>query len=196
MSEEPTYFDSPAAFGRWLQRYHGSARELWGGFHKKATGTPSLTWPESVDEALCYGWIDGKRRRVDDARYTIRFTPRRPNSHWSAINLGRVQVLIETRRMRPAGLAAYTARNPARSDDYSYENRPRDLPLPFLTRLQANTAAWTFFQARPPSYRRAATWWVVSAKRPDTRDRRLQRLIDDSAAGRIIGPLTLPPPSK
>ena len=192
MSEEPTSFDSPGAFGRWLRRHHDSARELWVGFYKKATGTPSLTWPESVDEALCYGWIDGKRRRVDDTRYTIRFTLRRPSSHWSAINLGRVEVLVETRRMQPAGLAAYTARDPARADGCSYENRPRELPRPFLTRLKANVAAWTFFRARPPSYRRAATWWVVSATRPDTRDRRLQRLIDDSAAGRTIGPLTLP----
>jgi uncharacterized protein YdeI (YjbR/CyaY-like superfamily) len=192
MSEEPTYFDSPGAFGRWLRRHHDSARELWVGFYKKATGTPSLTWPESVDEALCYGWIDGKRRRVDDTRYTIRFTLRRPSSHWSAINLGRVEVLVETRRMQPAGQTAYTARDPARADGCSYENRPRELPRPFLTRLKANVAAWTFFRARPPSYRRAATWWVVSATRPDTRDRRLQRLIDDSAAGRTIGPLTLP----
>ena len=192
MSEEPTYFDSPGAFGRWLRRHHDSERELWVGFYKKATGTPSLTWPESVDEALCYGWIDGKRRRVDEARYTIRFTPRRPKSHWSAINLGRVEVLVETRRMQPAGLAAYTVRDAARADGSSYENRPRELPRPFLTRLKANPAAWTFYRARPPSYRRAATWWVVSAKRADTRDRRLQRLIDDSAAGRTIGPLTLP----
>jgi len=180
MSEEPTYFDSPGAFGRWV------------GFYKKVIGTPILTWPEPVDEALCYGWIDGKRRRVDDTRYTIRFTPRRPSSHWSAINLGRVEVLVETRRMQPAGQTAYTARDPARADGCSYENRPRELPRPFLTRLKANVAAWTFFRARPPSYRRAATWWVVSATRPDTRDRRLQRLIDDSAAGRTIGPLTLP----
>ena len=192
MSEEPTYFDSPGAFGRWLRRHHDSARELWVGFYKKATGTPSLTWPESVDEALCYGWIDGKRRRVDDTRYTIRFTLRRPSSHWSAINLGRVEVLVETRRMQPAGQTAYTARDPARADGCSYENRPRELPRPFLTRLKANVAAWTFFRARPPSYRRAATWWVVSATRPDTRDRRLHRVIDDSAAGRTIGPLTLP----
>ena len=175
MSEEPNYFDSPAAFGRWLRRHHASVDALWVGFYKKATGTPSLTWPESVDEALCYGWIDGKRRRVDDTRYTIRFTPRRRNSHWSAISLGHVPILIVTRRMQPSGLEAYTARNAARCDEISYENRPRDLPRPFLTRLQANSAAWAFFQARPPSYRRAATWWVVSAKREETRDRRLHR---------------------
>jgi uncharacterized protein YdeI (YjbR/CyaY-like superfamily) len=192
MSVEPTYFDSPGAFGRWLSRHHDSARELWVGYYKKATGTPSLTWPESVDEALCYGWIDGKRKRVDDSRYTIRFTPRRAKSHWSAVNLGRVKVLVETGRMQPAGLAAYTARDPARADAYAYENRPHELPRPLLAQLKANPAAWTFYRARPPSYRRAATWWVLSAKRADTRDRRLRRLIDDSAAGRTIGPLTLP----
>lgn len=195
MSEEPIYFDSPAAFGRWLRRHHDSTQELWVGFYKKATGTPSLTWPESVDEALCYGWIDGKRKRVDDARYIIRFTPRRRHSHWSAVNLGRVEVLVQTGRMQPPGLAAYTARDVARCDADAYENRPRELPRPFLTRLQANPAAWAFYQDRPPSYRRAATWWVVSAKREETRDRRLQQLIDDSAAGRTIGPLTLPPAS-
>ena len=192
MLEASTYFASPDAFRQWLDTHHDTSRELWVGFYKKATGTPSLTWPESVDDALCYGWIDGKRKRVDGARYTIRFTPRRANSHWSAINQKRVPVLIETRRMRPAGLAAFTARNPAKCEPYSYENHPRELPPDFLRRLKANKAGWTDFQSRPPSYRRGATSWIVTAKREETRARRLQRLIDDSAAGRTIPPFIRP----
>jgi uncharacterized protein YdeI (YjbR/CyaY-like superfamily) len=190
MEPDPTYFASPADLRRWLRTHHASTRELWVGFYKKATGIASITWPESVDEALCYGWIDGLRKRVDDVRYMIRFTPRRPISHWSAVNLGRVQVLIETRRMRPAGLTAFVERNLAKSQQYAYETRPTELPPDYLKRLKANRPAWAFFQAQRPSYRRAATWWVVSAKRDETKHRRLDRLIDDSAAGRAVPPLT------
>ena len=148
-------------------------------------------------QVVSWGWyylstvLDDYSRYIV-ARYTIRFTPRRANSHWSAINQKRVPVLIETRRMRPAGLAAFTARNPAKCEPYSYENHPRELPPDFLRRLKANKAGWTDFQSRPPSYRRGATSWIVTAKREETRARRLQRLIDDSAAGRTIPPFIRP----
>ena len=191
-----TYFATPAEFRAWLERHHVAADELWVGFHKRGSGTPSITWPESVDEALCFGWIDGIRRSVDEDRYVIRFTRRRAKSIWSLINVRRVQQLSKSRRMRAAGLAAFRARDPARTGIYSAEQPARTLPPPYEKRFKANRDAWAYFQSRPPWYRRVATFWVTSAKREETRERRLEILIRDSAAGRAIGPLTRPAAAK
>ncbi len=158
-----TYFASPAAFRKWLAKNHATAKELWVGFHKRATGTPSLTWAESVDEALCFGWIDGIRKRVDDGRYTIRFTPRRPTSIWSAINVARVKELEEQGRMTPAGRAAFAKRDEKRSAIYSYENRPRTLAPAYDKELRKNARAAAFFDALPPAFKKLMAFWVMSA---------------------------------
>jgi uncharacterized protein YdeI (YjbR/CyaY-like superfamily) len=190
---EPTFFATPADFRAWLEEHHASAAELLVGFHKKGSGRPSITWPEAVDQALCFGWIDGVRRSIDDDSYSIRFTPRMPTSTWSAVNVARVEELARQGLMHPAGLEAFARRSPERTATYSYEQRAAAALDPEQERrLRADAAAWAFFQAQPPWYRRAATWWVVSAKREETRERRLARLIEDSAAARPIGPLTRP----
>jgi uncharacterized protein YdeI (YjbR/CyaY-like superfamily) len=180
---EATYFASPEAFRRWLARHHRARTELWVGFYKRSTGRPSMTWPESVDEALCFGWIDGVRTRVDERRYTIRFTPRRPKSIWSAINIRRAHVLRSTGRMRAAGLTAFAARVENRSGVYSYEQRSDRLEEPYASLLKRHRPAWTFFAAQPPSYRKMVGWWIVSAKKEETRVTRLQTLIERSAQG-------------
>jgi len=188
---EPTFFATPAEFRAWLERHHADRRELLVGFYKRGSGKPSITWPESVDEALCFGWIDGVRRSLGEDAYTIRFTPRQARSTWSAVNVKRAAELIDAGRMRPAGLAAYEARGDDRTAIYSYEQRRHAALEPDQERrFRAVPEAWDWFQARPPWYRRAAIHWVTSAKRPETRERRLQTLIEDSAAGRPIGPLT------
>lgn len=192
-SIDPIFFASPAEFRAWLEASHASARELWVGFHKKGTGRPSLTWPESVAEALCFGWIDGVRRRLDDERYMIRFTPRRPGSTWSAINVTMMERLIAAGRVHPAGLHAYSLRAQAKSGIYSYEQRHRaELDADMLRQFQRNRRAWAYFQARPPGYRRTATWWVVSAKRAETRAKRLAQLIASSAREQPIPLLARP----
>lgn len=184
----PIFFRSPEEFRVWLEGNHAGESALWVGFHRKATGRASMTWPESVDEALCYGWIDGVRRKIDDERYAIRFTPRRPGSNWSAVNLRRMEELLKDGRVRPAGRAAYEARDPSRTDAYSFEQRDRaTLPEEFEREFRAHADAWAYFERQPPGYRRTATWWVVSAKREDTRRRRFSTLLEDSAAGRRIG---------
>jgi uncharacterized protein YdeI (YjbR/CyaY-like superfamily) len=193
--ESPVFFATPAAFRAWLEAHHATVRELWVGFYKKATGRPSITWPESVDEALCFGWIDGIRKRIGDSSYMIRFTPRQPRSTWSSVNLGRIEELSRQGRVHPAGLRVYEQRSEARSGIYAYEQRQAAaLDAAAEAQFQANAAAWRFFQAQPPSYRRLAIWWVVSAKREATRQKRLTTLIDDSAHGRPIAPLTRPSP--
>jgi uncharacterized protein YdeI (YjbR/CyaY-like superfamily) len=190
---EPTFFATPAEFRAWLEAHHADAPELLVGYHKKGTGRPSMTWPESVDEALCFGWIDGIRRRIDDERYSIRFTPRRPRSIWSAVNTRRARELIEAGRMTPAGLAAFEARDEQRSAIYSYEQRhAAQLDPDQEARLRADPKAWEWFQSRPPSWQRAAVYWITSAKRPQTRERRLAQLIADASAGRL--PKALAPP--
>ena len=175
---------------KWFEKYHATTQELWVGYYKTNSGKPSITWPESVDEALCFGWIDGIRKSVDDLSYTIRFTPRKPGSIWSAVNIKRAQALIKQGQMQPAGLKAFQARKENRSGIYSYEQRKATLDEAYEKRLKQNKAAWEFFQAQPPSYRKAATWWVVSAKQEETRLKRLEQLITDSAQGRTILPLT------
>jgi uncharacterized protein YdeI (YjbR/CyaY-like superfamily) len=186
-SLEATFFPTPADFRRWLTKHHRTAPELWVGFHKKGSGRPSITWPESVDEALCFGWIDGIRKSLGVESYVIRFTPRRRGSIWSDVNTRRAKELISEGKMRPAGMAAFEARDPERSGVYSFERRMNpELDRRSAARFRANGEAWRFFQAQPPGYRRLALWWVVSAKREETRARRLDTLIADSAAGRRI----------
>jgi len=187
------FFATPDKWRQWLDRNHAKADELWVGYHKKSSGTPSITWPESVDEALCYGWIDGIRKSIDDTRYKIRFTPRRTGSIWSAVNIARVAVLMKEGRMRPSGLAAYNARTDEKSRVYTYEQKDAStLGDELERRFRANAKAWAFFESQPPYYRKLATRWVVSAKQEATRQRRLATLIEDSAAGRRIGPMRRP----
>ena len=177
----------------WLEENHDRATELWVGFHKKGSGRPSITWPESVDEALCFGWIDGVRKSLGPESYMIRFTPRKARSTWSAVNIKRARELAAEGRMRPAGLKAFEARTDDRSAIYSYEQRHAARLDPEHEReFRANAKAWDWFQSRPPSYRKTATWWVVSAKREETRLRRLRTLIEDSAQGKTIRQLTRP----
>lgn len=193
---KPIFFASPAEFRTWLETHHEDTPELWVGFYKKSSGRPSITWPESVEQALCFGWIDGVRKSIDDISYTIRFTPRQARSTWSAVNIKKANELIETGLMRPAGLEAFKKRGEARSGIYSYEQRHlAKLGEAYEARFRANKKAWEFFQTMPPSYRKAATWWVVSAKIEETRLRRLARLIEDSEHEETIAQLT-PRPRK
>jgi uncharacterized protein YdeI (YjbR/CyaY-like superfamily) len=173
-----TYFPKPAEFRKWLRANHTTADELWVGFHKKGSGKPSITWPESVDEALCVGWIDGIRKTLGPDSYTIRFTPRRKNSIWSAVNIARVKVLTAENRMRPAGVTAFAARRENKSGIYSYEQRRDRLEEPYAGLLEKNKRAWEFFQAQPPGYRKQMGWRIVSAKREETRMQRLKQLIE------------------
>ena len=180
------FFKTPAELRRWFAKHHASEDFLWVGFYKKDTGEPSVTWPESVDEALVVGWIDGIRKRIDGQRYKIRFTPRRRGSVWSAINIARVEELAKAGRMRPAGLDAFALRRENRSGIYSYEQRAAALPEPYAAMLAANKRAEAFFAAQPPSYRKLACWWVVSAKQEETRSKRLGKLIDACVAGKRL----------
>jgi uncharacterized protein YdeI (YjbR/CyaY-like superfamily) len=181
------FFARAADFRRWLKRHHGDQTELWVGFHKRATGKPSLTWSESVDEALCFGWVDGIRKRIDDQSYAIRFTPRQATSIWSALNLRKMAALTAAGRVAPAGLAAFDRRNQARSASYSYEQRRSAKLDPEAEKsFRANRKAWHDFRGRPPGYRQTAIYWIVSAKRAATRARRLDQLIACSAAARPL----------
>ena len=185
-----TYFKSAFAFRSWLEVNHARVSELWVGFFKKDSGKGGLTYTEAVDEALCFGWIDGLKKRVDDLSYTHRFTPRKPRSNWSRINIQKVERLKKAGRMTPAGLKAYATRVPERSGVYSFENAPRELAAEEESRFQAEAIAWDFFQRQPPGYRRLAIWWVSSAKKPETRARRLDQLIAESRNGHRLGQVT------
>ena len=192
-SIEPMFFATPAMFRAWLEAHHETEAELFVGFYKKGSGKPSITWPESVDEALCFGWIDGVRRSFGEDAYTIRFTPRKPTSIWSAINVDKVAQLTKLGKMREAGLRAFAARTAAKTGVYSFErNETAKLSPAHEKVLRANAKAAAFFDAQAPWYRRTAIHWVISAKREETRQRRLQKLIADSAAGRSIAPLVRP----
>jgi uncharacterized protein YdeI (YjbR/CyaY-like superfamily) len=175
---KPRFFARPEDFRAWLARNHARAPELLVGFHKKGSGKPSIDWPQSVDEALCFGWIDGVRRSLDDASYTIRFTPRRPGSTWSSVNIRRVAALKRRGRMRPPGLAAFERRSADRSAIYAYEQRASAKLAPAeLRRFKTRRAAWEYFASLAPSYRHKALYWVTSAARAETRNSRLERLI-------------------
>jgi uncharacterized protein YdeI (YjbR/CyaY-like superfamily) len=188
-----TFFETPGDFRAWLEQNHETESELLVGFYKKGTGRPSITWPESVAQALCFGWIDGVRRGIDDESYTIRFTPRKPSSNWSSVNIAKVAELAEQGLMAPAGHAAFERRSEAKSGIYSYERRKEARLEPDQEReFRANEEAWSFFESQPAGYRRTATHWVVSAKREETRRKRLATLIDDSANGRRLKHLTRP----
>lgn len=190
------FFKTPEDFRQWFVDHHTSAVELWVGFYKRDSGKPSITWPESVDEALSFGWIDGLRKSIDHVSYKIRFTPRRQGSIWSSINIRRVEALTKQGRMRPAGLKAFAARKENKSGIYAYEQRRDQLEEPYNGRLKKNKAAWDFFQAQPPWYRKTVGWWVVSAKKEETRRKRLETLILESAAKRTLRPLTRKKPAK
>lgn len=182
------FFESVAQLRRWFEKNHASATEVWVGFYRKGSGRPGPEYLTAVDEALCFGWIDGVRKRVDDTSYANRFSPRKPASNWSLVNIGRVAALEKEGRMTDAGRAAFAARQAARTGVYSFEQKEQ----PELTRAEtkqfrANTKAWKFFSVTlAPSYRRVATWWVVSAKKTETRERRLAALIAASAAGKRL----------
>ena len=189
---KPTFFATPADFRKWFEKNHDTAPELLVGFYKKGSGRPSITWPESVDEALCFGWIDGIRRSIDAESYSIRFTPRRARSIWSNVNTKRVAELTKQGRMHATGLKAFAARDPKRSGIYLFEQRQRDMTLdPALeAQFRKNKKAWKFFEAQPPGYRRIGSLYVMSAKKEETRLKRLATLMKESAAGRRIGLLT------
>jgi uncharacterized protein YdeI (YjbR/CyaY-like superfamily) len=181
-----TFFRTPSGFRKWLEKNHADVRELWVGFNKKASGKPSITWPEAVDEALCFGWIDGIRNGVDEISYQIRFTPRRGGSIWSAINIKRARELQKQKRMLSAGLKAFAARIENKSGVYSYEQRRAELEQPYSSRLKRNKSAWDFFQAQPPSYRKMMSWYIMSAKTEETRSKRFEKLMKASVKGRRL----------
>ena len=184
---EIRFFAAPEDFRRWLQAHHESTRELWVGFYKKGSGRPSITWPESVDEALCVGWIDGLRKTIDAESYKIRFTPRKATSNWSAVNIGRVQELTRLGRMRPAGVKAFELRTEEKSGIYAYENRKSAvLGAAAEKQFRSRRKAWAFFQKQPAGYRKLATWWIISGKKEETRQQRLEKLIAQSEAGKRI----------
>jgi uncharacterized protein YdeI (YjbR/CyaY-like superfamily) len=190
----PTFFATPDAFRAWLAAHHDRAAELWVGFHKRDSGKPSITWPESVDEALCYGWIDGVRKSLGAESYVIRFTPRKPRSNWSAVNVARVAELTRLGRMTPAGLAAFERRAPQKTGIYAYEQRKTAALDPAdEKRFRSHRAAWAFFEQQPPSYRQLALWWVVTAKREETRQRRLAELVAVCARGERLAQVLSPP---
>jgi uncharacterized protein YdeI (YjbR/CyaY-like superfamily) len=189
MPRKVVYFRSRAELRAWFAKNHASATELNIGYYKKGTGKPTVSYKESVDEALCFGWIDGVRHGIDDERYENRFTPRKAKSNWSAINIARVAELEKLGLMTEAGRAAFAARDPARTNQYSFENRPAALPPSYAKRLRANRRAWAFWERQPPSYRRVAAFWVTSAKKEETRLGRLRVLIEDSENGLRIGPM-------
>jgi uncharacterized protein YdeI (YjbR/CyaY-like superfamily) len=184
----PKFFRTHADFRTWLEKNHATATELWIGFYKKDSGKQSITWLESVDQALCFGWIDGIRKRVDEISYQIRFTPRRRGSIWSAINIKRAKELVREKQMRRFGLEAFAARIENKSGIYSYEQRSTELNEPYAKRLKKNKAAWNFFRAQPPSYRKMIGWWIISAKKEETRMARLTKLITESAKGKRLLP--------
>jgi uncharacterized protein YdeI (YjbR/CyaY-like superfamily) len=189
---EPIFFESAAEWRAWLEEHHERETEVWVGMWRKAVGR-GMTWSEAVDEALCFGWIDSVAKRVDDARRMQRFTPRKPVSNWSLVNVNKVEALRAAGKMRPAGEAAFERRRPDKTGVYSFEQRADAALTPEQeARFRAHPEAWAYWEARPPGYRRQATWWVVSAKREETRARRLATLIEDCAAGRPIKPLTRP----
>ncbi len=183
------FFKSSDEFRAWLEENHDKARELWVGFHRKDAPEKGITYPEAVDQSLCYGWIDGVRKSAGNTSYINRFPPRRPKSHWSLVNIKRFGELAELGQVRPAGLRAFEARDQERAALYSFEQRGAGLDGDYQKQLEANEKAWAFFRAQPPWYQRTAGWWVMSAKKEETRLKRLATLIEDSEHGRPIPPL-------
>ncbi len=190
MSERPRFFRTPAAFRKWLEKNHDKVDVQWVGFYKVGTGRPSINWNESVDEALCFGWIDGLRRSIDDEAYKIRFTPRRPGSNWSAKNIASVERLNAAGRMRTPGLREFESRKPEKSGDSIKHRDWLELSADYEKQFKKNKGAWKWFQEQAPSYKRTAAHWVMSAKKEETRERRFQRVVNDSAEQSTIPPLT------
>lgn len=180
----PKYFSTKEEFRKWLEENHKTETELFVGFYKKGTGKPSMDWSESVDQALCFGWIDGVRRRIDDESYCNRFTPRRPTSGWSRINIKKMEDLQKSGEMTPAGLAVFNARNKSKDESYSYESGFPELSVDLEKEFKANNDAWEFFQKQPPSYRKPRIHWINSAKQEETRISRLRKLIKLSGEGK------------
>jgi uncharacterized protein YdeI (YjbR/CyaY-like superfamily) len=178
-----TFFESHAKFRQWLKKHHASVDELWIGFYKKASGKASITYKEALDEALCYGWIDGVKKRVDDDVFVQRFTPRQPKSHWSEVNIKRVGELIALGVMMAPGVAAFERRTKKNMGQYSYENRPREFSAEHEARFKKNKKAWAFFQVQAPSWRRTVVWYVVSAVKEETQEKRLVAMIERCASG-------------
>ena len=177
----PVFFKNPAEFRTWLEKHHATESELLVGYYKTNSGKQNMTWPESVDEALCFGWIDGIRRSVDEESYCIRFTPRKPNSIWSAINIAKIEVLTKKGLMQAAGLAAFAKFKPEKSAIYSFENEPKVLDDASEQTFKKNPEAWEFFQNQAPSARKLALHWIMTAKKAETKQSRLQRVIEDCA---------------
>lgn len=186
---KPRFFSSSTQFRRWLEQNHASATEIEVGFHKKSSGKKSITYAEALDEALCFGWIDGVRRGFDETSYTIRFTPRKPRSIWSLVNVKHVERLQKEERMHSAGLAAFERRAPERTGIYSFENAPRELSREYEKEFRRHKGAWEYFQTYPPYLKKQVSYWVMSAKKEETRSSRLRRLIESSAKGERIGVL-------
>ena len=187
MPSEPVYFENPAALRRWFDQNADTASELVVGFMKRGSNRPSISWPEAVDEALCVGWIDSVRHRIDDQRYKIRFTPRKPGSNWSAVNIGRVAELEATGRMKAAGRAAFQRRREVKSRAASCERQAQPRLHPGQVRtFKQNAAAWNYYESLPPGYRRRVNWWVVSARQAATRQKRLALLVQACAEGRRL----------
>jgi len=192
-SPQPNFFATPSHWRAWLEKHHADIDELWVGFYKRDSGRPSITWPDSVDAALCFGWIDGVRHSIDEISYKIRFTPRKPRSTWSAINIKRVKEMTKLGLMHPAGLAAFDKRQDDRSAIYAYEQRKTaKFPPAWEKQFRANSKAWTYFQSKPSWYRRTSTYWVISAKREETKLKRLKILIECSQQGKAIPSLGRP----
>lgn len=188
-SPPAVFFDDREAFRGWLATHHATGREIWVGFHRKGTGAAGLDYDTAVEVALCFGWIDGIRKKLDDTRYANRFTPRKPGSAWSLVNIARIERLTAAGLMHEAGLRAFAGRDPARSGIYSFEQRPEAFPPDLERVFRRHRRAWTHFTAQPPGYRRLAIWFVVSAKREETRQRRLAQLIEVSGQGQRLGVL-------
>lgn len=183
---DPVYFASPAEFRDWLHGHHATAQEVVVGYYKKGSGVPSITWPESVDEAICFGWIDGVRHSIDSERYCIRFTPRNPRSNWSAVNIRKAEALIASGLMQPDGMRVYQMRQSENAGQYSYENKPEQLPPHFEDLFLQHPEAWAFFTTQPASYRKTVQYWIMSAKQEATQHTRLEKLIRASALGKRL----------
>ena len=193
---KPKFFAKPSDFRAWLEEQYNSQDELWVGYYKKGTERPGITWPESVEVALCFGWIDGLRKSMDGQSYMIRFTPRRKDSHWSAINLKRTAELKKLGLMTKAGLKAFRKRKRSNSKRASYDQKVVNLDEEYSRQLKSNQKAWAFFSKLPPSIRKNSNWWVMSAKKEETRARRFDTLIKCSEEGRRIPPLKWNEPKK
>ncbi len=193
---KPTFFKSADEFRQWLAKHHAQAHELWVGFYKTKSGKAGITYQEALDQALCYGWIDAIRKSIDDTRYTIRFVPRKLQSIWSVVNTKRVGELTKRGLMQPSGLKVFKERDLKQTKKYSFEQSNPQLDAASAKKLKANKKAWDFFQSQAPTYQRAANWWVISAKKEETRAKRLEKLIQDSENGKRLAHLTYMPKAK